>query len=247
MNITHTHTQGRERERERDRQTDRQTDRQRERARERERGRRELEKCDTTRQKEPFLFMCTFLFWQVRRTKTNERMLRARQREKRQVVGRRQWSNVRHHLETQAHREQYLREDIPCCSPLCQSTSCEDFLALAPNPIMLPEDCERYVVPDANVVAQFPTLLQHSHIPAIILPDVGSKACKQVKKALLVCVCVCARARASVFVYVCVSVSVGLRVDLCGYLSVCALLHMQTRCTVADAFLDLRCHFAWQN
>ena len=191
--------------------------------------------------------MCTFLFWQVRRTKTNERMLRARQREKRQVVGRRQWSNVRHHLETQAHREQYLREDIPCCSPLCQSTSCEDFLALAPNPIMLPEDCERYVVPDANVVAQFPTLLQHSHIPAIILPDVGSKACKQVKKALLVCVCVCARARASVFVYVCVSVSVGLRVDLCGYLSVCALLHMQTRCTVADAFLDLRCHFAWQN
>ncbi|EGD74365.1 hypothetical protein PTSG_06376 [Salpingoeca rosetta] len=65
--------------------------------------------------------------------------------------------------------EQYLRDDIPCCSPACSSDTCAEALALAPNAVLLPENATHYMVPDDEVARRFPALLQHPDLTGVIL------------------------------------------------------------------------------
>ncbi|GFQ64481.1 DIS3-like exonuclease 1 [Trichonephila clavata] len=63
-------------------------------------------------------------------------------------------------------REQYLRDDIPCYSPLCQSCPSNN---LAHKPIQLAKDAAHYAIPCYDVIHNYLELLEFQELKGLIL------------------------------------------------------------------------------
>ncbi|GFX84222.1 DIS3-like exonuclease 1 [Trichonephila clavipes] len=70
-------------------------------------------------------------------------------------------------------REQYLRDDIPCYSPLCQSCPSNN---LAHKPIQLAKDATHYAIPCYDVIHNYLELLEFQELKGLIfLQTIASK------------------------------------------------------------------------
>ncbi|GFT82179.1 DIS3-like exonuclease 1 [Nephila pilipes] len=69
-------------------------------------------------------------------------------------------------------REQYLRDDIPCYSPLCQSCPSSNL----DKPIQLAKDATHYVIPCYDIIQKYLELLEFEELKGfIILQTIASK------------------------------------------------------------------------